>query len=80
MSKSKSKKNKDGVEIGAVVDFSTILRVEAKKRSKPVATQDQFSEYSRAELEELLKAHGGDTSGTLQQLRERLTKIVYADL
>lgn len=77
--------NKDGLEAGGDVSFADILALRAAKSvvvAEPVAgiTRESIADMKKADLVPLLEAHGAETGGKIDDLRDRLVSVMFVDL
>ena len=74
-------KNKDGFEAGQDLSFEDLMKLRAG--AAPQVEDDPRAEIAKMKKDDLiesLKAHGADTDGKVDELRERLAAIVLVDL
>jgi len=88
---SDTKMNDDGLEAGKSVTFEQIQQAEAKRRMIATKANDQkpkipenpedIDELKKADLVELLKAHGDDKpEGKVSELKAQLKAVMFSGL
>lgn len=78
-----TKLNKDGFAPGQSVSFGEIQATNSARKSQSNDAQplsrEAIAKLKKDELVELLAAHGADTDGKVDELRERVIAVVFMD-
>lgn len=77
-------KNKDGFSPGQEVTWEEMVSANAARRKTQNApdpvTRESIAKMKKADVAELLQTHGADTAGTVDEMRDRLIAVMFADI